>query len=230
VTEVSADETRFTPEFFRFLRELEKNNNRNWFEANKARYETAVRDSSSAFVRAVGPKLSSISPHLVADPRPVGGSIMRIYRDVRFSKDKSPYRTSVGIHFMHDQTAGREDHLPGFFLHLAPADSWVYAGLWYAEANRLDQIRKAIVARSGDWKKVRASVPEIEGESLKRPPPGYDPAHPFIADLKRKGFSAGLPLKDAEVTGRDFPDRFVARCRTLDPLNRFLSRAIGLPY
>ena len=115
MTEVSADETRFTPEFFRFLRELEKNNNRNWFEANKARYETAVRDSSSAFVRAVGPKLSSISPHLVADPRPVGGSIMRIYRDVRFSKDKSPYRTSVGIHFMHDQTAGREDHLPGFF-------------------------------------------------------------------------------------------------------------------
>ena len=230
VSENGPDQGGFTPDFFRFLRELAKHNNREWFNANKGRYETSVRDPSFAFVRAVGPKLSSVSRHLMADPSPVGGSIMRIYRDLRFSKDKSPYRTSVGIHFMHEGVNETDEHLPGFFLHPAPADSWVYAGVWQPEPPRLDKIRKAIVARPAEWKKVRASVPAIEGESLKRPPPGFDPDHPLIEDLKRKGFSAGLAIKDIEVTGRKFPDRFVAVCRALDPLNRFLARAVEVAY
>ncbi|MCI4352556.1 MAG: TIGR02453 family protein [Thermoplasmata archaeon] len=230
MTERRAGQGGFTPDFFRFLRELAKNNHREWFNANKARYEASVRDPSFAFVRAVGPKLASVSRHLVADPRPVGGSVMRIYRDIRFSKDKSPYRTSVGIHFMHDGGTENDEHLPGFFLHLAPADSWVYAGVWQPEPPRLDKIRKAIVARATDWKKVRASIPPIEGESLKRPPPGYDATHPLIDDLKRKGFSAGLPVKDPEVSGPNFPDRFVVLCQKLDPLNRFLARAIDVAY
>jgi uncharacterized protein (TIGR02453 family) len=223
-------EARFTPDFFRFLKELSKNNNKEWFTANKSRYESGVRDPSFAFVRAVGPKLGAISRHLVADPRPVGGSVMRIYRDIRFSKDKSPYRTTVGIHFPHEPVGSEEEHLPGFFLHLAPADSWVYAGMWMPEPKRLQQIRTALVDRSAEWKKVKAAVPEIEGESLKRPPPGFDPGHPLIEDLKRKGFTSGLSIPDSTVTGADFPDRFVSLCRSLDPLNRFLSKAIGIAY
>jgi uncharacterized protein (TIGR02453 family) len=117
-----SDET-FTRETFRFLRELAKNNNREWFLKNKPRYEQHVQAPSLAFVRAVGPKLGALSAHLLADARPVGGSIMRIYRDIRFSKDKSPYRTTVGIHFMHDGSASKDDHLPGYFFHLAPGDS-----------------------------------------------------------------------------------------------------------
>jgi uncharacterized protein (TIGR02453 family) len=230
VSEDVSAEARFTPDFFRFLKELAKNNNREWFTANKSRYETAVRDPSFAFVRAVGPKLGNLSRQLVADPRPVGGSVMRIYRDIRFSRDKSPYRTTVGIHFSHAAVGSEEEHLPGFFLHLAPADSWVYAGMWMPEPKRLQQIRKALVDQSAEWKRVKAAVPEIEGESLKRPPPGFDPGHPLIEDLKRKGFTSGLSIPDSTVTSGDFPNRFISLCRSLNPLNRFLSKAIGIAY
>ncbi|MCI4335577.1 MAG: DUF2461 domain-containing protein [Thermoplasmata archaeon] len=228
--ETAPGRAHFTPESFRFLQELAKNNNREWFIENKARYEASVQAPSREFVRSVGPRLGAISHHLLADDRLVGGSIMRIYRDVRFSRDKSPYRTSVGIHFSHDGAQRKEDHLPGFFLHLAPADSWVYAGMWMADPPRLQMIRSAIVARSADWRKVRAAVPEIEGEALKRPPPGFSADHPYIEDLKRKGFTAGLPIKDAVVTLPDFAERFVSLCKSLDPLNRFLARSIALPY
>jgi uncharacterized protein (TIGR02453 family) len=223
-------EAQFTPDFFQFLKELAKNNNRPWFTAHKGRYETAVRDPSLAFVRAVGPKLGRLSRHLVADPRPVGGSVMRIYRDTRFSKDKSPYRTTVGIHFPHELVGSEEQHLPGFFLHLAPADSKVYAGMWMPEQKRLHQIRQVLADRSTAWKKVKAAVPEFEGESLKRPPPGYAPDHPLIEDLKRKGFTSGLSIPDSVVTGPKFPDRFISLCQSLNPLNRFLSKAIGIAY
>jgi uncharacterized protein (TIGR02453 family) len=230
MTDGSSPGAQFTPDFFRFLSELARNNNKAWFTANKSRYETAVRDPSFAFVRAVGPKLGSISRHLVADPRPVGGSVMRIYRDIRFSRDKSPYRTSVGIHFSHEGAGDEDEHLPGFFLHLAPSDSWVYAGMWQPEPRRLLQIRQALIARPAEWKKVKAAVPEIEGETLKRAPPGFDPAHPMVEDLKRKGFTSGSSIKDSVVTSRNFPDQFIALCRSLDPLNRFLAKAIRVAY
>jgi uncharacterized protein (TIGR02453 family) len=220
----------YGPELFRFLREIAKHNDREWFAANKERYLEHVQSPSLEFVRTVGPKLGAVSRHLVADPRPVGGSVMRIYRDIRFSKDKSPYRTSVGIRFMSDSGGKGEDHSPGFFLHISPGDSWAYGGVWMMEGPSLEAVRHAIADRPADWKKVKASVPEIEGESLKRPPSGYDPAHPFIDDIKRKGFSAGLSFKDDEVVGPGFPDRFVKACLKLNPLNRFLATAIGVDY
>jgi len=221
---------KFDPEFFRFLKELARHNEKVWFTANKERYLKHVQGPSSGFVRAIGPELSTLSPYLIADPRPVGGSLMRIYRDVRFSKDKSPYRTTVGIHFMLDAQGKDEDHFPGFFLHLAPQDSWVYAGVWQPAPPQLERIRRAIVDRPSEWKKLRASVPPIEGESLKRPPAGFDPSHPLIEDLKRKGFTAGVGLKDSDVTASDFPARFLEGCGKLDPLNRFLAKALGVDY
>jgi uncharacterized protein (TIGR02453 family) len=220
----------FSAGTFRFLRELASHNDRDWFTANKGRYESDVRDPSASFVRAVGERLPRVSRHLLADPRPVGGSIMRIYRDIRFSKDKSPYRTSVGIHFMHEATQTSDESLPGFFFHLAPGDSWIFSGMWRAEPSRLDRIRTRIADRPDEWKKVRAAVPKIGGESLKRAPPGYDPAHPLIDDIKRKGFTSGMSLKESTITRPGFPGAFVAACRKLDPLNRFLARAIGVPY
>src|ERR1700676_1379621 len=96
----------FTPGFFQFFRELKSNNRREWFQANKSRFETEARDPMIRFISDFAPHLSPISRHYYADPRPVGGSMFRIYRDVRFSKDKSPYKTNAGMFFHH--LAGRE--------------------------------------------------------------------------------------------------------------------------
>ena len=114
-----------TPELFRFLGELRAHNERTWFEANKARYLSRVRDPVLAFIAEVAPKLSAISPHVVADPRPSGGSLLRIYRDTRFSRDKTPYKTNVGLRFPHG--AGKDIHGPGYYLHLAPDEVFMGA-------------------------------------------------------------------------------------------------------
>jgi uncharacterized protein (TIGR02453 family) len=229
-TPATSDSNGFSPETFRFLREIAKHNNREWFTDNKARYLTDVQGPALEFVRTIGPKLSGVSRHLVADPRPVGGSVMRIYRDIRFAKDKSPYRTAIGIRFMNDAGGKGEEHAPGFFLHISPGDTWAYGGVWQLEGPPLEGVRKAIAGRPDDWKEVRAGVPDIEGEALKRPPSGYDPKHPFIDDIKRKGFSAGVRLTDEEVIGPAFPGRFMKACLTLNPLNKFLARAMGVDY
>ena len=107
-----------TPALFDFLRELGANNERPWFEENKARYRAEVRDPMLDFIQAFAEPLAEISPHFRADPRANGGSLFRIYRDTRFSKDKTPYKTNVGAHFRHE--AGKDAHAPGFYLHLEP--------------------------------------------------------------------------------------------------------------
>src|SRR5205809_470549 len=93
----------FTPEFFAFFRGLSKNNRKEWFDANKVQFQAAVLEPSVRFVRDAGDRLKKISPHIVGDARAFGGSISRIYRDIRFSPDKSPYKTHIGIHFWHDK-------------------------------------------------------------------------------------------------------------------------------
>ena len=118
----------FTPVLFEFLSDLSENNNREWFQANKDRYERDVRDRLVQFVADFDSRLTEISPHMVADPRPSGGSVFRIYRDVRFSKDKSPYKTNAAIHFRHE--VGRKVHGPGFYLHLQPGSVFTGAGIW----------------------------------------------------------------------------------------------------
>jgi uncharacterized protein (TIGR02453 family) len=220
----------FRPEFFGFLRDLAKNNNRAWFQAHKPEYETEVLAPSLAFVEALAPRVAAISPALVGDARPVGGSLMRIYRDVRFSKDKSPYRTSMGLHFFHKASDGHEGGLPGFFLHLAPADTFVGAGMWMPPAPDLTRIRQAIAKNTAGWKRARAVGLSEDENAHKRVPPGFDPEHPLATDLKRKSFVATAAFKDSDVTGAGFPERFIVECRRLDPLNRFLAGAVGIEY
>lgn len=226
----SAARSPFTPEFFRLLRELGKNNNRPWFLKNKARFDRDVLGASLAFVEAMGPEVHRINPHLMADPRPVGGSLMRIYRDVRFSKDKSPYRTSMGIHFFHHGSDGHEGGLPGFFLHLAPRGSFVASGLWRPPPPDLARIRGAIVRNPKGWKAAKAVPLSPDNDALQRVPPGFDPDHPLADDLKRKSFVASVELADSVVISPKFSRRFLAECRRLDPLNRFLAKAVGAAY
>lgn len=218
----------FTPALFAFLRELKAHNRRDWFEKNKARYEADVKGPMLRFIADLGSPLRRMSPYVAADPRPAGGSMFRIYRDVRFSRDKSPYKTNVGAHFSHLK-GGRSAHAPGFYLHLEPGRSFGGGGLWHPEPAALMQIRDRIVARNKDWKSIRDRL-AVRGDSLKRVPSGYDPDHPFADDLKLKDFYSMDEFSDRDVTARDFLERYVAVCRRTAPLMEFLTRALGLPW
>jgi len=220
----------FTPEFFAFFSDLAKNNNKEWFTKNKERYETTVQEPSLRFIRDAGPLLQKISPHLVADAKPFGGSLSRIYRDMRFSPDKSPYKTEVGIHFWHAKATGPEEMAPGYYLHMHSGETMAHSGVWHPDAPTLKRIRDRIVDEPDAWKKVIRSRVAVEGDSLKRPPPGYDPNHPFIQDLRRKDFVSSRSFRDHQVTSPQFLDSFVQVCESMDPLNRFLAGAIGLPW
>jgi uncharacterized protein (TIGR02453 family) len=141
------------------------------------------------FVNGFAPHLDKLSPHFVADARPTRGSLFRIYRDTRFSSDKIPYKTHIGIHFSHE--SGKDAHV--FYLHLEPENCFAAAGVWHPDNRALTKIRTAIAGQSEQWQKATRKL-ELEGESLTRPPKGFAPDHPFIEDLKRKDFVASVAL------------------------------------
>jgi len=222
-----------TQELFEFFRELKRNNRREWFQANKDRYENQVREPLQRFVSEFERPLLEISPHFRADPRPIGGSLFRIYRDVRFSPDKSPYKTHAGIQFRHEQ--GRDVHAPGFYLHLEPENVFAAVGIWHPDSKTLQQIREAIAAEPKDWLKAKSDkdfsdLYELGGESLKRAPQGYEPDHPQIEDLKRKDYIAHFVFSEREARSPDFPDRYAEGCRRAAPFMRFLTEALGLSW
>ncbi|HEY6931557.1 MAG TPA: TIGR02453 family protein [Thermoanaerobaculia bacterium] len=218
----------FSPELLRFLAELKRNNRRDWFLANRGHYETDLREPFLRFISDFGPRLSKISRFFVADPRPSGGSLFRIYRDTRFSKDKSPYKTHAAAHFRHRATS-KDVHAPGFYLHLEPGGCFAAAGLWRPDGPAVDKVRDAIVERSAEWGKVRKSL-TIEGESLVRPPKGYDPGHRFLEDLKRKDFITSVRLSDRQVASSRFLSDFTTVCKKMSPLVRFTTEALGLSW
>ena len=225
--------TYITPELFAFFRELGQNNSRAWFEANKDRYEHQVREPLLQFIADFGLRLAAISPHYVADARRSGGSLFRIYRDIRFSKDKTPYKTAAGIQFRHE--SGKDVHAPGFYLHLEPDSVFAGAGIWHPGTHTLSQIRDAIVEAPARWQTIITDQAfrtnfDLEGDSLRRPPKGYDPDHPLIEDLKRKDFVAGKPLTESEACTPDFIDHFAEICQVAAPFTEFLTRAVGLPW
>ena len=223
----------FSPALFDFLRDLRQHNDREWFNANKRRYQEDVQEPALAFIADFAPRLEAISPHFVADPRPVGGSLFRIYRDTRFAKDKSPYKTHTGIQFRHER--GRDVHAPGFYLHLEPGSVFVGAGIWRPDTATLASIREAIDSRPERWTQARdesriGETFELEGDSLKRPPSGYDASHPLLDDLKRKDFIAVATLEEETVTSPGFADELGATLRTASPFVRFLCEATGVRF
>jgi len=221
------------PELFEFFRELKNNNNREWFQANKKRYEADVREPLLQFISDFGLRLPEISPYYVADTRRNGGSLFRLNRDIRFSNDKSPYKTAAGIQFRHE--SGKDVHAPGFYLHLEPGGVYGGLGIWHPDTPTLNKIRDAIVENPDHWQqivsdKTFSSTYELSGESLKRAPKGYEPNHPLIEDLKRKDFIAGTPFTEEDACAPNFIDRFTEVCRNGAPLVQFLTTAIGLPW
>jgi len=219
------DTAFFRPELFDFLRQLKRHNDREWFAKNKQRYLEAVQGPALLFIGSFGPYLHKLSPHFVADPRPARGSLFRIYQDTRFSPDKRPFKTHVGIHFSH--ASGKDAHAPVFYLHLEPDNCFAAAGVWHPDNSALTRIRTAIAAGPERWAKVRRKL-ELEGDSLRRPPRGFDPNHRFIEDIKRKDFVASGGLTEAQVCGPRLMLDFAAACRTMLPLVEFTTRALGL--
>ena len=231
-----ARQSYFTPAVFTFLKDVAANNNREWWEDNKDRYISVVREPAKEFIADFGVRLQAMSDHFVADTRTNGGSLMRPYRDTRFSKDKTPYKTNIGIQFRHEM--GKDVHAPGFYLHIAPGDCWAGVGLWRPEPKVARKIRDAIHERPDDWKratKYKAFTSEWtidpgEDEMLKRVPKEYDPAFPFADDLRMKSFTAGAKLTQKAVTSPDFDDTIAKAYAKAGPYTEFLCTAVGLPY
>jgi len=218
----------FDKELFRFLSDLKKNNNRDWFQANKMRYENHVKGPMLAFIADFAPQLQKVHPRFVADPKPVGGSMFRIYRDVRFSEDKSPYKTMASAHFKHHK-AGKDVHVPGFYLHLEPGKCFTASGIWHPDAPTLLAIRNAIVKRPEQWKKLRKKIP-LEGDKLTRPPKGFPCDHPYMEDLKHKDFVTSAKFSEAQVCSAEFMGELTATYKKMLPLMEFLVTSLGLPW
>jgi len=221
-------EAFITPALFRFLTALRQHNDREWFNAHKDDYVSHVRDPLLAFVSAIAPKLHAISPHIVADPRPSGGSLLRIYRDTRFSRDKKPYKTNAALSFR--LAPRRAVESPGYYLHVEPGFVFMGAGLWHPSAEALHAVREAIVGHPKEWKRARRSGLSHGDEALKRPPRGYAADHPLIEDLKQTSFTVGEQFTDRQACARGFADVFIRACRREAPLIRFLAGAMNLPF
>jgi uncharacterized protein (TIGR02453 family) len=223
----------FGPELFSFLRDLRANNDREWFAANRDRYEEQLLEPALAFIDAFAGPLAKISPHFRADARPSGGSLFRIHRDTRFSKDKSPYKTNVGIHFRHERA--KDAHAPGYYLHIGPDEAFAGGGIWHPDTAGATRIREAIVADPKGWTTATrtgafAKRLELGGDSLKRVPSWADPEHPLADDLKRKDFFASTRLSENDVVAPGFVDQYAQICRAGAPLMRFLCGALDVPY
>lgn len=216
-----------------FLDELAANNERAWFEENKPRYEALVREPALDFIAAMQPELARFAPHFRAEPRKMGGSLMRVYRDTRFGRDKTPYKTNIGIQFRHE--LGKDVHAPGFYLHIATDACFLGVGCWHPESDVLGRIRDLIAAEPERWFKARddkkfAAQWQLSGDSLSRPPRGYAADHPAIEDLKYKDFVAMAPLGFDEATQPGLVKLASKRFAATAPFMKFLCDAIGVQY
>lgn len=227
----------FTPAVFKFLRELEDNNEKAWWEENKDRYIRVIREPAKEFIEDFGVRLHAISDHFVADTRTNGGSLMRPYRDTRFSKDKTPYKTNIGIQFRHEM--GKDVHAPGFYVHIEPGACFAGLGMWNPEAKVARQIRDEIHESPDEWKKatrykrftnVWALGAEDDTDRLKRVPREFSEEHPYQDDLRLKSFTAGHALTQKSVTSPDFDVELAKLYKAGSAYTEFLCKAIGLPF
>ncbi len=217
----------------RFLEDLEDNNNRAWFQEHKHRYDSEVLEPALAFISAVGPLLAGVSECFTAVPGRVGGSLMRVYRDTRFSRDKTPYKTNIGIQFRHEQ--GKDVHAPGYYLHIESTGCFLGAGMWRPESSALKSIRERIVNHPEAWRKVLRSRRfrrefSLGGTALTRPPRGYAADLPHIEDLKRKDFIGVSDFSIERAAEAGFPNEVVERFACATPLMQFLCTAVGVEF
>ncbi|MEM7475807.1 MAG: TIGR02453 family protein [Planctomycetota bacterium] len=218
---------------FRFLRSLERNNNRDWFQNNRGHYEDFFLNPALSFINAMQPVLSTTAPLLVADARKTGGSLMRIYRDTRFSKEKTPYKTNIGIQFRHQ--SGRDVHAPGIYMHIDSEQCFLGAGMWKPPSDAIRMIRLLIEDSPKRWSRLlqrkgfRQSF-ELFDDRLKTAPRGFAKDHPMIDDLRLKSFVAMTNLSQAEVQSPQLISQTTKLIKAARPLMEFLCESVGQPY
>ncbi len=225
--------TGFQPEATDFLADLAQNNDRAWFQPRKAEFERLLKEPMEALVAALAERFAARGIPLRADPQ---RSIFRIYRDTRFAKDKSPYKTHLGASFPWvDDAAGTDAvdagaHANGGYVHLQPGNDYLGGGLWMATKSRLDAFRRAIV---DDPDRVRAALEEpgfaavfgaVEShEMLKRVPSGFPADHPMADMFRYKDIVFGRRLTDTEVRSASLPDIIADDYEAAMPVYRFLA-------
>jgi uncharacterized protein (TIGR02453 family) len=229
--------TGFDPAALTFLRQLRRHNTREWFESNRERYHRLVRDPLRAFIEEFDVLLATELPEVMGDPR---RSAFRIHRDVRFSKDKAPYKTHASCWFYHRDAGkgvGQEAHGgAGLYVHLEPGASMVAAGIWMPPKPALDRIREALLDDHEPFEAILTARPfrrrygALSTEAmLVRHPRGTDPDHPAARWLKYKSFTVHRMLDDAAITDPRLVQRLAPDVTALRPLVRWLNAALGFP-
>ena len=222
----------FSPQTFGFLIELSQNNTREWFKQNQPRYEAEVRSPALQFIEAMQGPILALSPRFTAVAKKVGGSLMRPQRDSRFSHNKTPYKTNVGIQFRHFQ--GKDVHAPGFYIHLANDECFIAAGIWHPESKSLNAIRQCIDENPNGYQKAMQKLTQagfnMEGDKLIRPPRGFDKNHPLVEELKRKDFIAIKPISQPQVCQADFVEYCQNELQHTVALMAYLCFALELDY
>lgn len=218
----------FPKEGIDFFKKLKRNNHREWFEKHKQEYEEHVKLPMQCLVASLQPHFARFAPEYELNPK---RAIFRIYRDVRFSKDKTPYKTHVAAHFV---LRGKPKGLlgSGYYLAIEPGESFVGAGIYMPDGEQLKRIRKAIAGQASKFlgvindKKFKKRFGTIEGDKLKRIPQGYEENHPMAEWLKLKQFFVGVSWPDTKSLRSTFVEDLVAVCEDATPLVRFLNKAI----
>jgi uncharacterized protein (TIGR02453 family) len=217
---------------FRFLRGLAKNNDKAWFEAHRADYDEHYVEAAKGFVSALGPKLRKVSKSVQFEPR-VNGSLFRINRDVRFSKDKTPYKAHLDLWFWEGDRRGWDT--PGFFFRLAPDRLILGAGMHKLEKPALEKYREAVLddKLGKELEKVLAKIRAhgqyaVGGATRKTVPRGFDAAHPRASLLLHEGLHAELDTKvPPEAKSGAFVEYCAKRFADVAPINRWIAAALG---
>lgn len=214
-------------ETFQFLNDLAANNNREWFNENKAAFKNA-QDNVTAFVGSLIGEVSKFDRDVAGiDP---ASCVFRIYRDVRFSKDKSPYKTNLGAYLA---PGGRKSMQPGYYIHFEPGACFVAGGKHMPDGPELLKVRNAIANETDKFLEIVESrqfkkrFGALHGDALKKPPKGFDPEHEAIEYLKLKEFMAHTRLTDDEVLSPKFPKKLAAILEEMYPLVAFLRKTLG---
>lgn len=217
---------KISPATIQFLKGLKKNNNREWFHAHKDEYEAAATEFVG-FVRVLIERLTKVDPTLMhVSP---AECLFRIYRDVRFSSDKSPYKPHLSAFIA---VGGRKSKYAGYYVHIQPGYNFMGGGVYHPEPEALESIRRTIVARGGELRKIvnnatfKKSFKEMEGDRLKRVPRAYSQDHPMADLICWKDFIVSKSVPDSVLT-KDLIGECIKHFKILKPFNVWLSRAVG---
>ena len=218
-----------TKEALKFLNDLIANNNTEWMHANKKRYENYKKDYHN-FIGSILTEMKKLDKSL--EPLEVKNCTFRINRDIRFSKDKSPYKTNMGVWMSQDRT---QKNAPGYYIHYEPGNCFVAGGVWCPETNELKKIRKEIeffyddlevIVSNKNFKKEFGQLDRSENNVLKKAPKDFEANHPAIEFLKLKSFTTSVKINESVFTEADFSKKIAAKLILLKPLNDFLKRGL----